>query len=477
MRQLVCTIVLLLTACQTTPRGLALCSRAPRLAELTVSDLAVHRVCVDFSAVANFTGSALVTQVLTDSGLHVAADPQCEWRLVLTFDSPAGLSEPAAAVWSAGAASQERFAVLSVRGASQAISTIYAGNDRAAVYGVRAAVASLVNSAGGVENRLFQSGTIVDYPSFALRGVVESIYGKSYSVAERQATLMFMNCLEQNLYIYGQKDSDPYAHFQWADPYPESEAVALRSAAQTARENLVSFVWAVSPGWWGGAEFIKDSICYSCDADFERLKSKTAAMRALGITRFSLLLDDLAVSLPWPADQAKFSSLAAAHAFLINRWDDYLMATGASEHLLVVGDKYSSDETNALSGQGWRFYNLELAAAVHPGVQLFWTGPKVYSPSISAADLTDIDQILGQKVIVWDNWPKTVSALSDRAEDLPAAASGFVSCPVLNQRNAHPVADFWPVLGTAADYSWRPETYVPAESFARWERLLRTLVP
>lgn len=397
------------------------------------------------------------------------ADAQCDWRLVLTLAPPPALGGAADAVWNAGAASPERHAVYSEIVANQALSMIYAETDRGAVYGVRAAVAALTTAAGKDEKNIFQSGTLVDYPSFPLRGVVESIYGKTYSVAERQTTLQLMSCMGENIYVYGQKDKDLYTHYQWADPYPEDQAAALRSSAVTASENLIPFVWGISPGWWGGADFIKDSICYSCDDDFERLKRKTEAMRALGISRFALLLDDLTPTLPWPADATKFNTLAKAHAFLINRWDDYLMATGAREHLLVVGEKYTSDDTNQLSGVGWQFYNRELGAAVRPGVQIFWTGPQVFSASITAADLEPIDQLLERKVLVWSNWPRTVAALDGLAVELPTVASGLFSCPVINQNRAHPVAAFWPVLGTAADYAWRPESYVPAESFARWQ--------
>jgi protein O-GlcNAcase/histone acetyltransferase len=144
---------------------------------------------------------------------------------------------------------------------------------------------------------------------------------------------------------------------------------------------------------------------------------------------------------------------------------------------LAVGLKYTSDENNYLSGQGWRFYNLELALTLHPGIQILWTGPQVYSPTIAASDLTLINKLLGQKVMLWDNWPKTPAALTGRAVDLPTAASGLLSCPVLNQYNLHPVADFWPVLGTAADYAWRPDTYVPEESLNRWQKSVQRIVP
>lgn len=466
-----------LTGCQAYPRGIALCTRPPRYASLTASQRTVARVCIDDSALTGFGGHALLVQVLANAGLAIAQDQQCEWRLVLTPAPPPELSGPAQAIWNAGAAAAERYAVASTLDpdSAQAVSTIHAATDRGLVYGVRAAVASLAPADGSGEQNHFQSGILIDYPAFPLRGVVESIYGRAFSAAERQTTLQLMSCFEQNIYIYGQKDSDPYTHYRWAEPYPAPEAAALQNAAATASESLISFVWAISPGWWGGEAFIKDSICYSCDADFERLKAKTASMRALGISRFALLLDDLADSLPWPADQARFGSLAQAHAFLINRWDDYLQATGAREHLLVVGAKYTSDESNPISGLGWYRYNQELAANVHPEVQIFWTGPQVFSSSIAPADLTAINQLLRRKVVLWSNWPRTVTALDGLAVDLASAADGLISCPVLREHTRQPASAFWPVLGTAADYAWQPESYVPTDSLSRWQSLVPEL--
>lgn len=476
MRELLWVAFFLLLGCQPFPRGIALCTRTPRYAELAASALAVSRVCVDDSAIVGFGGKVVVAQVLANAGLSLAVDAQCDWRLVLTLAPPPALGGSADAVWSAGAASPERHAVRSELIGNQAVSTIYAETDRGAVYGVRAAVAALTAAAGDSERNVFASGTLVDYPSFPLRGVVESIYGKAYSVAEQQTTLQLMSCMGENLYIYGQKDTDLYTHYRWAEPYPAQQAAALRNAAVTAAENLIPFVWGISPGWWGGADFIKDSICYSCDDDFARLTSKTEAMRALGISRFALLLDDLAPTLPWAVDAAKFGTLAKAHAFLINRWDDYLMATGAREHLLVVGAKYTSDDQDQVSGTGWQFYNHELGAAVHAGVQIFWTGPAVFSAHIATADLEPINQLLARKVLIWSNWPRTVAPLDGLAVELPTAAGGLFSCPVINQNRAHPVSDFWPVLGTAADYAWRPESYVPEESFARWQQRLAAIL-
>jgi hyaluronoglucosaminidase len=461
------------------PKGIALCTREPRYASLSPTGINVNSVCIDSSAIANFSGSAALTQAIADAGLHVSTGTeQCDWRVTLAFTAPTDLDRAALGVWNAGGEQEERFAAVSTLAQGMPTTTIYTQSARGAIYGGRAALATLTTGTDSASTNLFQSGTVVDYPGFTLRGVVESLYHKTYSLAELQGTLQVMSCLRENTYIYASKD-DLYTHYQWAALYPADTAARLQKSAQAAADSSIDFVWAVSPGWWGGAAFIQASICYSCDADFARLIAKTESIRALGITRFALFLDDLASGLPYLEDQTQFTSLSQAHAFLINRWDDYLKSTGASQHLIVVGAKYTSDDTNQLAGTGWLAYNEDLGARIHPGISMIWTGPQVFAPTVQAADLLPIDQIysqqIPQKVYLWNNWPKIVTALDGRAADLPTAASGFISCPVLNEFNKLPVSDFWKILGTSGDYAWRPDTYVPENSMARWSALLPRL--
>lgn len=477
---LTCSASCLLACGPQYPKGIALCTREPRYSSLSPTGITVKRVCIDSSAIANFSGSVALTQAIADTGLYVSTGTeQCDWQIRLAFTAPMELDGAALGVWNAGGEQEERFAAVSTLAQGMPTTTIYTQSARGAIYGGRAALATLATGTDSASIYLFQSGTMVDYPSFTRRGVVESLYHKTYSLAELHGTLDVMSCLRENTYIYASKD-DPYTHYQWADLYPPDTAARLQQSAQAAADSSIDFVWAVSPGWWGGADFIKDSICYSCDADFARLTAKTESIRALGITRFALFLDDLAPDSPYLEDQNMFTSLSQAHAFLINRWDDYLQSTGASQHLVVVGTKYTSDNTNQLAGTGWWAYNQDLGARIHPGISLIWTGQQVFAPTVQAADLLLIDQIYSQqvpqKITLWNNWPTMVTALDGRAADLPTAASGFLSCPVLNEFNKLPVSDFWKILGTSGDYAWRPDTYVPADSMARWSALLPRLV-
>src|SRR5262249_48036988 len=152
---------------------------------------------------------------------------------------------------------------------------------------------------------------------------------------------------------------------------------------------------------------------------------------------------------------------------------------GAPEHLWVVGAKYTSDVTNSLSGAGWEDYNRELAGALHPGIQIFWTGPEVYSERILTDDLAPIDALVQRQVMLWDNWPKLPGALTGRGADLDRSAAGLLSNFVMDNDTMAPSSalhDFEQSLGTMADYAWQPESYDPDWSLAHWTPLLDPLL-
>jgi hyaluronoglucosaminidase len=285
--------------------------------------------------------------------------------------------------------------------------------------------------------------------------------------------------LRQNTYIYALKDADPFTHAQWRDPYDATWGPIIVGAVSAAKRNLIDFIWAASPGYYGGPTFQSHSIHYGGDDDFALLVAKTENLRSLGVQRFALFVDDVDPEFAWPDDAAQFPSLAAGQAYLMNRWDDYLISTGAPDHLWVVGSKYTSDSTNSLSGAGWQNYNQTLASTLHRGIQMFWTGPQVYSEQLETDDLVPINDIVHRQVLVWDNWPKSPEALTGRAPTLDRPAAGLLSNFVMDGDTLPPSAalhDFEQALGTIADYAWQPDSYDPAWSLQRWTPLLDPLL-
>ncbi len=304
-----------------------------------------------------------------------------------------------------------------------------------------------------------QPRSVVDWPGFAMRGVIEGFYGPPWTIKERRDTLRRMARLKMNTFLYGPKD-DPYHRVQWADPYPDGSAIA--AAAKEADAQQIDFIWSVSPGY--GSYMYEappeTSIEYGSDADFARLTAKIEQLRSLGVRRFALFLDDVKDELPHAGDRAKYSSLVAAQIDLANRLQVYL-----GQRLLFVGTRYTGLMT------GWQDYNRALGDGLRSEVDVMWTGPLIFSDVLNATNLAEIDGYLKRKVILWDNWPPLLRAPEGRSVDLPSAAGGILSNAVLSEGAANPITDFWKVLGPIADYAWNPETYDAAPSFATWKTL------
>ena len=215
-------------------------------------------------------------------------------------------------------------------------------------------------------------------------------------------------------------------------------------------DNGVDIWFAVSPGL---------SMTYSDTADYRALLAKLDAVAAVGVRHVALFVDDVPEALIHDADRARFSSVAQAHAYVINNLKRDLDARGLA--LAVVPTTY----TNSF---GSRDYIRELGRLVPKEVPLAWTGIDVVSPDITVAEARDWSTMLLRPPFIWDNYPVNdyarwrlfLGPLRGRAADLETAVAGFVANPM---NEAH--ASMLP-LWTVADYLKNPQGYDPDSSLA-----------
>jgi hyaluronoglucosaminidase len=450
-------LLVLLGGCAPSPRPEAAAPvaiyPAPRFLGQERLALPVRTACLDASMLpAHEALDAAVPSLLAAAGLRAPAPGQrCDLALTVDTTEPSLPGWPQQA-WAASPAG-ERYAVAVRLDGGRASARLWAASSRAARWAVAAAL-SLVDGAGRVH-----AGLLVDAPAIATRGLIEGYYGTPLTTPERLCLFDAMVRLRQNLYLYGPKN-DPFAHERWAEPYPPDGAAALANAARAARARDLDFVWSVSPGLPTNRPAPGSSISFASAADFARLTAKIDSLRALGVDRFALFLDDTARNFAWDADRAAFATPAAAHADLANRLDDYVTAAGAP-HLLFVGAFYTS------FWDGWRDYAATLGARLRPGIDVMWTGPHVYSETLAAADLGDVGAALGRPVVLWDNEPDVHMPLGGRAADLAPSLRGFLSNTVMLQQG-YSFADLWSVLAMLGDEQWNPAGYDADASTARW---------
>lgn len=383
---------------------------------------------------------------------------------IVVFDPalPSDLPPPARAAWDG--AGVDRFVVVARDEGGVAVVRAFADDERAAGYALAAAT-GLVDGGGRLH-----LATVVDGSPFLLRGLVEGHYGAPMSTAQRGCILDALARLRSNLYLYGPK-GDPYTRQRWAEPYPRQGGAAIAEAAAAARARGIDFAWAISPGLQETAAAPGTSISYASDADFTRLAAKIDSVRALGVTRFALFLDDIDKSLVYDADRAAFATPAAAHVALANRLDAYVTAAGAP-HLLFVGPYYTSRFA------GWEAWAAAVGATLRPGIDVMWTGPAVYPATLSSADVAAPDALFSRDVVIWNNQPTAPVALDGFSAGLPAATRGFVSNTILLQDDSgYRFADLAAILGPLGDYAWNPAAYEPDRSLSAWSDLSTTANP
>ena len=281
--------------------------------------------------------------------------------------------------------------------------------------------------------------TIKDAPRNAIRGVIEGFYGTAWTHEYRKDLFAFMGQNKMNAYIYAPKD-DAKHRAQWRVLYTGEELERMTDLIDTANENYVKFIYALSPGG-------DINLGNGYEADFEKLMTKCQQMYDLGVRDFAIFLDDI------PTLDAK------GHGKLLSDFQTRFVETHEGVGNLIAitteyGDPFLTDYTN------------QIAPLIHEDVVLMWTGPGVIPESITNQSLKHIIKTYGRNVLIWWNYPVNDTLANhlfmgpcvNLETDLYKSITGLTANP-MNQGYASMVPLF-----TTGDYLWNPEAYDPQAS-------------
>src|ERR1700730_115246 len=222
-----------------------------------------------------------------------------------------------------------------------------------------------------------RSKSLENFPA----GIVEGFYGPPWSHLDRLYMIRFLSDTGFNTYMYDPKDVE-YHRAEWRKDYPESGARNLRELITACELFSVNFVFTVSPGL---------TIVYSDSNEMELLLKKLRASIDMGCTWIGVLLDDIEPELAHDQDKKAFSSLAKAHAFVLNRVKDALQKNGkiritfcptyyANDYL---GKKIENNE-----------YLKEIGVELDQSIDVLWTGKFVVSPTITVEDAQNFSKVV-----------------------------------------------------------------------------------
>jgi hyaluronoglucosaminidase len=222
--------------------------------------------------------------------------------------------------------------------------------------------------------------------AFRVTGIIEGFYGTPYAHEDRLALIRFLAEAGLDHYVYAPK-SDPYHRSRWRDPYPSEDLARFAELAAAGANADVTFTFAVSP----------TDIVFTNDSDVAALIAKLDSTWNQGVRSFTLSFDDTIPLLRDPGDLLHYGlDVARAHAELANRLLAHLRSLDAKAELFFTPMDYNG---------AIQPYTHQLALTLDHSIPVFWTGSGVWSPTIDAPYMQEVEEALRRPALLWDNFP------------------------------------------------------------------------
>ena len=216
-----------------------------------------------------------------------------------------------------------------------------------------------------------------------LKGVIEGFYGRPWSIETRLAYAAFLPQMGLDAYLYCPK-ADSYLRKCWHQAWPAGEYQQLAALSKAYGERGLHFGVGLSPFALYQNYGAKQRVL---------LRRKVEEINALEAPLLAILFDDM------PGD---LDDLAGRQCEIIAD----IQAWSTAGRVLVCPTYYSFDPVlekyfGAMPANYWS----QLGAGLANDVDIFWTGNEVCSDAISVDDIQRIQEQLGRRVVLWDNYP------------------------------------------------------------------------
>jgi hyaluronoglucosaminidase len=265
-------------------------------------------------------------------------------------------------------------------------------------------------------------------------GCIEGYYGTPLTHDARRELMSWMSTKSLDVFAYAPKD-DPFHRHKWREPHPSESMNELGELIEYGKNCHVAFCYTISPGldWNEGDEGV--------------LIEKLRSLRALGCESMAILWDDVP-----PGGTELGETHGRAVARVVEAIDGVRWWT--------VGTDYAVG--------GPTPYLEALCKAVPDEVLVAWTGPYVVPLTISGAEASKLADVLGRKLLLWENFPVNDGPMSsvlhigpypERDAALVDASSGLL-LNLMPQAKANRIgvtcgAAFWRDPNTDREAVWR----------------------
>ena len=237
---------------------------------------------------------------------------------------------------------------------------------------------------------------------------------------------------------------------RWWIPFTPEDMQAWEAVVRECQKDGIAFCFGMNPMLYSPRP-----LSLGSEEDYAVLLGKYLWFQALGVKWFYLALDDLHLE-----GQAE---IASGHFQFVNRLYGDLRRNDPDCKMIFCPTWYrGKDVDNPLR----RPYLDAMADMLDPEVFVFWTGEKVVSPTVSAADVRKYKSVVRHRIILWDNYPVNdfyntlfPGPLTGRDADICEELYGMMSNPMRDPHlNRLP-------LSTIADYMNAPYSYNEDKAF------------
>ncbi len=210
-------------------------------------------------------------------------------------------------------------------------------------------------------------------------GVVEGFFGPAWPKNDRKSYAEFLSHYGGDFYIYAPKQ-DYHLRKGWRAKWEEAYIQELADLAQCFHSHKIQFGMGFSPFGLGETLSSEDRIS---------LKEKLGIMNNIGIDMLGLFFDDMPIN----------ANLARTQ---IEAYQE--IKKSFHKKIIFCPSFYTPDPIlDKVFGQRPEHYLEDIAEGLPLDVAIAWTGPKVISPVIDQAHLTQVREVLKRKPFIWEN--------------------------------------------------------------------------
>lgn len=218
-------------------------------------------------------------------------------------------------------------------------------------------------------------------------GIIEGFYGRLYEKEQRDELMSFISDKGYSYYIYAPKN-DKSLRREWEKPFDSAKTELLVHMSEMCTKLNLDFGVGISP-----LQITKEKdrllnvLIDKIDWLLENTNTKIIA----------ILFDDISL---YTNEEGKKQNeiIKEVHSYLKNK--------NSNIRLIFCPTYYTFDPIlDKVFGQRPVQYYEDIVRDLDKSIEIFWTGNKVLSRTITKEDIEKANYLWGRKVTLWDNYP------------------------------------------------------------------------